>query len=66
MQRKGACGSFAIAIGDNFNDVSMIKTAAVGVAVANGESALKEAADYITVTNNECAVAKIIEKFGFV
>ena len=55
-----------VAIGDNFNDVSMIKTAAVGVAVANGETALKEAADYITVTNNECAVAKIIEKFGLV
>ena len=49
-----------IAIGDNDNDVSMIESAAVGVAVSNASKAAKEAADIITVSNNENALAKII------
>ena len=53
-----------ISAGDNMNDITMIKEAHVGVAVANAVEAAKEAADYITVLdNNEGAVAEIIEKF---
>lgn len=53
-----------VAAGDNMNDIAMIKEAYVGVAVANAVEAAKEAADYITVLdNNEGAVAEIIEKF---
>lgn len=58
--------SSAIAIGDNLNDMPMIKTAGIGVAVGNATEALKQAADVVTVTNDEGAVAKIIEKYGFV
>ncbi len=55
-----------IAIGDNYNDISMIKCAGKGVAVANGEDLLKENADYVCqYTNDESAVASIIEQFGF-
>lgn len=54
-----------IAIGDNLNDISMIEAAGVGVAVKNGEEALKEAADVIAPANDECAVAEIIERFGY-
>lgn len=50
-----------IAIGDNDNDVSMLRSAAVGVAVANASSAAKDAADIVTVSNEENAIAKIIE-----
>ncbi len=49
-----------IAIGDNDNDASMLKSAAVGIAVSNASKAAKEAADIITVSNNENALAKII------
>ncbi len=53
-----------IAIGDNMNDISMIKKAGLGVAVKNGTDEIKKAADYITErTNNEGAVAEVIEKF---
>ncbi len=53
-----------IAIGDNMNDMSMIKKAGLGVAVKNGTDEIKKAADYITErTNNEGAVAEVIEKF---
>ena len=43
----------------------MIKIAGTGVAVGNAVQALKDAADYVSVTNDEGAVAEIIEKFGF-
>ena len=49
-----------VAIGDNDNDASMIKCAGVGVAVSNASVAAKEAADIITVSNEEDAIAKII------
>ena len=50
-----------VAIGDYYNDVSMIKAAGFGIAVANAVDAAKAVADYVTVTNNESAIAKIIE-----
>lgn len=52
-----------IAIGDNENDIPMLKTAGLGVAMKNGEEEAKEAADYIADTNDESGVGKIIEKF---
>ena len=61
----GVALSSTVAIGDNLNDLSMIKIASVGVAVGNAVEDLKREANYITVSNNDDAVAKIIEKFGF-
>lgn len=54
------------AVGDNLNDLSMIEAAGVGVAVGNGVEWLKAAADFVTVTNDEGAVARVIEKFGYI
>lgn len=55
----------SVACGDNLNDLSMIVAAGTGVAVANADNRLKEAADFITVSNNQSAIAQIIKKFGF-
>lgn len=53
-----------IAIGDNFNDLSMIQAAGLGVGVKNTVKDMKPLCDYITMaTNNESAVAEVIEKF---
>ncbi len=49
-----------IAVGDNENDVSMLKVAGVGVAVANAYASAKAAADVITVSNEEHAIAQVI------
>lgn len=50
----------AIAIGDYNNDISMFKAAGTGIAVSNAcDEALAEA-DYITVSNEEHAIAKVI------
>lgn len=61
------CGldiSQAIACGDEENDLTMIEAAGLGVAMANATDAVKEAADYITVSdNNHDGIAEVIEKF---
>lgn len=52
-----------IAIGDYNNDISMFKAAGIGIAVSNAcDEALAEA-DYITVSNEEHAIAKVISDF---
>ena len=53
-----------IAVGDETNDIEMIKAAGVGVAVSNANPAAREAADYVTIkSNNEDAIAEVIEQF---
>lgn len=53
-----------IAIGDNFNDLSMIKVAGLGVGVQNTIEDMKKECDIITnATCNESAVAEIINKY---
>ena len=60
---KGIEISETAAIGDNLNDISMIRDAGVGVAMGNAVSAIKQIADIETTTNNENGVAKILNKF---
>lgn len=52
-----------ICIGDSGNDKHMIKYAGLGVAMGNAFDEIKEAADYITLTNEEDGVAHVINKF---
>lgn len=54
-----------IACGDGFNDQSMIEYAGLGVAMANAKDPVKEAADYITLSNEEDGVAAVVDKFFF-
>lgn len=50
-----------VAIGDFNNDIEMIKSAKVGIAVANARPEVKKVADFVTVSNEESAIAKVIE-----
>lgn len=52
-----------MAIGDNENDIPMLKFAGTGVAMGNGEDIVKEMADYVTDTNDNDGVANAINKF---
>ncbi len=47
-------------VGDSLNDLSMIKWAGFGAAMGNAEKPVKEAADYITTSNEEDGVAEFI------
>lgn len=49
-----------IAIGDYNNDISMFDAAKIGIAVANACPEALAAADYVTVSNEEHAIAKVI------
>lgn len=49
-----------IAIGDFNNDISMFKAAGKGIAVSNACKEALDAADSITVSNEEHAIAKVI------
>lgn len=55
--------SDVIACGDGFNDLTMIRFAGLGVAMANAQDAVKAEANYITRSNDEDGVAHVIEKF---
>ncbi|WP_042356024.1 Cof-type HAD-IIB family hydrolase [Bacillus rubiinfantis] len=52
-----------MAIGDSLNDMAMVQKAGLGVAMANAQDTLKEAADWITSTNENDGVAHAIEKW---
>lgn len=49
-----------VAIGDYDNDISMFQAVKLGVAVANACPAALAAADHVTVSNEDHAIAKII------
>jgi Cof subfamily protein (haloacid dehalogenase superfamily) len=50
-----------MAIGDNYNDMEMIKSAGYGVAMENGVDVLKQAAALVTASCDEDGAAKAIE-----
>lgn len=54
-----------VAMGDGYNDLSMIRFAGMGVAMANAQEPVKKAADYITLSNDEDGVAAAVEKLFF-
>lgn len=55
--------SQAIAVGDSLNDIAAIREAGLGVAMGNAQAAVKEAADAVTLSNNEHGVAQVIREF---
>ncbi|WP_019241713.1 MULTISPECIES: Cof-type HAD-IIB family hydrolase [Bacillus] len=52
-----------IAIGDSYNDLSMIEFAGLGVAMGNAPEDIKSVADYVTDSNMNDGVAKVVEEF---
>lgn len=52
-----------IACGDGYNDLSMIRYAGLGVAMENAVLPVRNAADYVTWSNNDDGIAHVVEKF---
>ena len=62
--RIGISTDEVIAIGDQFNDYSMIETAGLGVCMQNGADGVKAIADYVTTNDHDhSGVAEVIQKF---
>ncbi|WP_100407375.1 Cof-type HAD-IIB family hydrolase [Bacillus solitudinis] len=66
IKKLGISKEEVIAVGDSYNDLDMIEFAGLGVAMGNAPDDIKEKADYVTDTNMNDGVAKIIEKFVLV
>ncbi len=54
-----------IAVGDSLNDLPMLEAAGLGIAVKNADEALKNRALAFGYSNDENAIGKIIETYGF-
>lgn len=54
-----------VACGDGYNDLSMIQFAGLGVAMGNAQNGVLEAADFITLSNDEDGVAYVINNYIF-
>ena len=63
LEGMGLTRENAICCGDGYNDISMIEYAGTGVAMGNAQPAVKDAADYITGTNDEDGLVEVIDKF---
>lgn len=63
LKRLGYSREELACCGDGFNDLSMIRFAGFGVAMANAQAPVKEAADFVTRSNDEDGIAYMIEKF---
>lgn len=52
-----------IAFGDSSNDLSMLRSAGIGVAMGNASEAVKTACSIVTATNDQDGVAAYLERF---
>lgn len=63
LQEIGLVREEMIAIGDGYNDLSMIQFAGMGIAMSNAQQVVKDNADFITLSNEEDGVAYAVNKF---
>ena len=55
-----------MAFGDGGNDISMLRHAAIGVAMGQATEAVKQAADYVTATADEDGIWKAMKHFEII
>jgi len=58
----GLAPAEVVAIGDNHNDIGMLRFAGLGIAMGNAHDEVKAEADYVTLRNSEDGVAAAIEE----
>lgn len=52
-----------LSIGDDLNDLGMLDFCGTGVAMGNASDKVKQAADFVTLTNDENGFALACERF---
>lgn len=63
LNSMGLTSNEMICCGDGYNDITMIESAGLGVAMANAQPLVLEKADYITKSNDENGVLHVINEF---
>lgn len=62
-EKLGIMPEEILAFGDGTNDIKMLRTVGTGIAMENAAQEVKDAADGVTLPNDEEGVAKYIEKY---
>ena len=57
---------YTIALGDSLNDREMIEHASIGIAMENGQQALKDRADFVTKKVSEDGFAYALKKYNLI
>ena len=55
-----------MAFGDGGNDISMLRHAAIGVAMGNASDEVKAAANYVTASVDDDGIKKALEHFNII
>ncbi len=63
VESQGLSMSQVIAFGDNFNDLSMLKSAGLGVAMGNAADEIKACADLVIGSNTESGIAEVVNQY---
>lgn len=63
LDLTGLTAADMIAFGDGYNDLSMLRFAGMGVAMANAAPEVRAEADQVTLSNEEDGVAVALERF---
>ncbi|CNJ21577.1 pyridoxal phosphatase [Yersinia aldovae] len=62
VESQGLSMKEVVAFGDNFNDLSMLETAGLGVAMGNSADAIKQRADLVIADNEQPGIAHVIRQ----
>lgn len=63
LEHVGLSRKQMVCCGDGYNDLTMIRYAGLGVAMANAQAEVKREADFITCSNDEDGIAYVVSKF---
>ena len=63
---KGIKLEETMSFGDGGNDISMLRHAAIGVAMGQAKEDVKAAADYVTAPIDEDGISKAMKHFGII
>ncbi|MBD2872814.1 Cof-type HAD-IIB family hydrolase [Paenibacillus arenilitoris] len=62
---RGIDRSRILAIGNYFNDITMLQFAGMGIAMGNSPEGVKQAADAVSLSNNEDGVAAALREYAW-
>jgi Cof subfamily protein (haloacid dehalogenase superfamily) len=63
MAQLGVPLAHVAAVGDNFNDIEMLQSVGLGIAMGNAPAAVQETAGFVTTTNRQAGVARVIQNY---
>ncbi|MFV0561283.1 MAG: Cof-type HAD-IIB family hydrolase [Enterococcus sp.] len=66
LEAKGIKNYEVMAFGDNYNDIEMLSGVGIGIAMGNAQKATKEAAVYVTDTNEKDGIYKALQHYKII